>query len=384
MRIKAAWIKEPTAQRVMGSLVDAGHQAYFVGGCVRNALLEAPVTDLDISTNAHPDQVLAMGKENGFKSLPTGIEHGTITWVVGDQPFEITTFRRDVETDGRRAVVAFADTMEEDAMRRDFTINALYADRDGKVIDPVGNISDLKARIIRFIGDPKERIREDYLRILRFFRFFSYYADQTQGFDADGLAACAELADGIDQLSKERIGTEIQKLLSADAPLMALSCMDQSGVLRRVISGASVNAIGPYIEFERRKDWLGRLFALGGENVEKALRLNKASARRLDSLKANVEKLTPIAEIAYRHGHTEAEIAAAFRAAQAQMPCDWSVLDTEIENAAKSEFPLKAKDLPDLFGPRLGATLRAAEADWIKSGFNLSKEALAAKYKDGA
>ena len=205
-RITENWIKDQAAQKVCAMLTDAGKQAWFVGGCVRNALLGAPVSDLDISTDARPEEVIALAAAAGLKPVPTGIDHGTVTVVVDRHPFEVTTFRRDVETDGRRAVVAFADTMEEDASRRDFTMNALYAAPDGTVVDPLGGLPDLEARRVRFIGDPHDRIREDYLRILRFFRFHAWYG--SDGLDRDGYAACAELSDGLENLSKERVGQE--------------------------------------------------------------------------------------------------------------------------------------------------------------------------------
>ena len=171
VKITADWLSSDAAQTVCRMLTDAGYQAWFVGGCVRNALIDAPVSDLDLSTNARPDTVVELAKAAGLKAIPTGIDHGTITVVAGGEPFEITTFRKDVATDGRRATVAFADDMESDARRRDFTMNALYADQDGIVADPLNGLPDLQARRVRFIENPDQRIKEDYLRILRFFRF---------------------------------------------------------------------------------------------------------------------------------------------------------------------------------------------------------------------
>ncbi|MEM6728988.1 MAG: CCA tRNA nucleotidyltransferase, partial [Pseudomonadota bacterium] len=160
-RVSGAWLEGEAAQLVCKLLEEAGHQAWFVGGCVRNALMGAPVSDLDISTDARPEAVMALADAAGLRAIPTGIDHGTVTVIVAGIPFEITTFRRDVETDGRRAVVAFADRMEDDAQRRDFTVNALYADRSGEVRDPVGGLPDLAERRFRFIGDAEARIRED-------------------------------------------------------------------------------------------------------------------------------------------------------------------------------------------------------------------------------
>ncbi|MGC1488809.1 MAG: CCA tRNA nucleotidyltransferase, partial [Albidovulum sp.] len=214
MRIVADWITDQDLQLVLRLIRDGGHQALLVGGCVRNGLLGVPVDDVDIATDAHPERVSALAKAAGLRVVPTGIEHGTVTIVANSKPFEVTTFRRDVETDGRRATVAFATNIQDDAARRDFTMNALYADHAGQVIDPLGGLPDLQARRVRFVGGPQDRIREDYLRILRFFRFHARYGDPALGLDADGLAACAELADGIKTLSRERIGHEMRKLLA--------------------------------------------------------------------------------------------------------------------------------------------------------------------------
>ncbi len=173
-RISADWLTGKQPQAVCAMLTEAGHQAWFVGGCVRNALIGAPISDIDITTDAPPERVTILAKNAGFHPVPTGFDHGTVTVVVQGHPFEVTTFRHDVETDGRRAVVAFANTIEDDAHRRDFTMNALYAAPDGLVADPLGGLPDLEARRVRFIDDAHDRIREDYLRILRFFRFHAW------------------------------------------------------------------------------------------------------------------------------------------------------------------------------------------------------------------
>lgn len=184
-RVTGTWFLAPETQAVMQMLEAGGYLAYFVGGCVRNDLLGAAVSDMDISTNALPQQVMALAEGAGLKTVPTGIEHGTVTVISNGAPHEITTFRADVETDGRRAVVAFSGDIAEDAVRRDLTMNALYADRTGEVIDPLGGLPDLRARRVRFILNATDRIREDYLRSLRFFRFAAWYGDPDQGFDAE-------------------------------------------------------------------------------------------------------------------------------------------------------------------------------------------------------
>jgi poly(A) polymerase len=235
MKITGDWLDHTGTQALCAALEAAGHRALLVGGCVRDALLGEPVGDVDLTTDATPDAVTRIAEAAGFRTVPTGIDHGTVTVIAEGRPHEVTTFRRDVETDGRRAVVAFSTEIAEDAARRDLTMNALYADRSGTVIDPLGGLADTLSRHVRFVGDPETRIREDYLRILRFFRFHAAYGDPGGGIDADGLAACAALAEGLDGISRERIHAELRKLLAARDPAPAVAAMAQSGVLARIL-----------------------------------------------------------------------------------------------------------------------------------------------------
>ncbi|MGR3290820.1 MAG: CCA tRNA nucleotidyltransferase, partial [Paracoccaceae bacterium] len=205
-RIAGEWLDNPDTQAVLALLSDAGHQVYFVGGCVRNALLGAPVSDIDIATDATPDRVTRLAESAGLKVIQTGIDHGTVTIVSGAIAHQVTTFRKDITTDGRHAVVAFSDNIVDDARRRDFTMNALYADAGGAVTDPLGGLDDLTHARIRFIDDANARIKEDYLRSLRFFRFHAWYGDPSEGLDAEALAAIAGNLEGLASLSKERVG----------------------------------------------------------------------------------------------------------------------------------------------------------------------------------
>ena len=281
MKVAGAWRTNPATQAVCAALTSAGYRALFVGGCVRNALLNAPVADVDIASDALPEAVSEIAQKAGFKVVPTGLDHGTVTVIADGIPHEVTTFRRDVETDGRRAVVAFSTRIEEDAMRRDFTMNALYAEADGTVIDPLGGLPDLLARRLRFVGEAQERIREDYLRILRFFRFHAWYGDAEGGIDPEGLAACAALSEGLDTLSAERVGAEMRKLLAAPDPGPSLASMAQAGVLTRVLPGADTRAIPALVHLEdgRPAHWLRRLAVLGGENPTDLWRLSRAESR---------------------------------------------------------------------------------------------------------
>ncbi|MBN7783443.1 CCA tRNA nucleotidyltransferase [Ponticoccus gilvus] len=378
-QVTGDWLTAPGTQAVMGMLEDAGYQAHAVGGCVRNALLGAPVADVDISTDARPETVIALARAAGLKPVPTGIDHGTVTVVARGEPFEVTTYRADVETDGRRAVVRFADTMAEDAVRRDFTMNALYADRRGTVVDPLGGLPDLRARHLRFIQDAAQRIREDYLRTLRYFRFHAWYGDPAQGMDAEALAAIADNLDGLDRLSAERVGAELLKLLAAPDPVQAVAVMAQTGVLPRILPGASPRALGPLLMAEEALDLapepLRRLAATGFADGA-ALRLSKPDQKRLTLLRELTEGTAGLPEVAWRHGAATASDTAALRAAILEQPVDPAALP-DLAKAAQARFPVTAQDLmPALSGKALGDRLRALEAQWIASGFALSREDL--------
>ena len=253
-RLRADFLCDPGLRRILDAFEAAGHRILLVGGAVRNALLGEPVSDIDLATDALPDQVIALAGRAGLRTVPTGIRHGTVTVLAphddGWRGHEVTTFRHDVETDGRHATVAFSDDLHEDAARRDFTINALYATGTGEVLDPMGGLPDLAARRLRFVGDPRARIAEDYLRILRFFRFHAWYGRPGRA-DAQAVAACAELAPGMSRLSRERIGAEMRKLLSAPDPGDALGLMQHCGVLQLALPGADAGLLPDLLRVER-------------------------------------------------------------------------------------------------------------------------------------
>lgn len=380
MRITDEWLNEPGLQRICALLENAGYHALLVGGCVRNALLGAPVSDIDIATDARPERVIELAGRAGIKAVPTGIEHGTVTLVENGIPHEITTFRHDVETDGRRAVVAYADDVAEDARRRDFTMNALYARADGTVIDPLGGLPDLQARRVRFIEDPEQRIGEDYLRILRFFRFHAFYGDPQGGLDADALAAIAANLDGLPMLSRERVGAEMRKLLTAPDPAPSVAAMRAAGVLGAVLPGADDTALAPLIHLERQAevppDPIRRLAALGGEDIGDRLRLSNAESKRYALYRAETETVSPAAQLGYRHGQAAARDIVLLRAAILSQPMDHAQLGAA-EFGSRQAFPVKAADLmPEFQGPALGARLKELEERWIASGFTLSRDAL--------
>ena len=376
MKIIGDWLTYPETQALCLALETSGHRALFVGGCVRNALLGVPVGDTDLATDALPKTVSNIAENAGFKVIPTGIDHGTVTVVAGGRPHEVTTFRRDVETDGRRAVVAFSSDIAEDAARRDFTMNALYADRHGTVIDPLGGLPDLRARRVRFVGDAETRIREDYLRILRFFRFHAAHGDPDQGLDSDALAACAALSAGLETISKERIGAEMRKLLAAADPTPALSAMAQTGILARILPGADPRAVGPLVHLDPRADWLCRLAALGGADPVQHLRLSKAEARDLTDLRDAVGSGETAAALGWRLGRQRGWDAILLRAALMEQPLAQAAKD-EIARGAAARFPVSAADLmPTLQDRALGTRLKQLERRWLASDLTLGRDDL--------
>ena len=378
MKIAGAWLTHSGTQALCAAMQAGGYRIFFVGGCVRNALLDETVGDLDLATDALPDQVMRLAEAAGFKAIPTGIDHGTVTVLAKGVTHEITTFRRDVQTDGRHAVVAYSTDIAQDAARRDFTMNAIYADPAGEVIDPLGGLPDLLARRLRFVGDPALRIREDYLRILRFFRFSASYSDPALGMDADALAACAELADGIDGLSRERIGAEMRKLLSARDPAPALASMAASGVLGHVLTGADPRYLAPLVHLEGNAParWQRRLVVLGGQDWGDALRLSRAEQGMMARLRDQIGSSLSPAALGWKLGPEFGTDALLARAAllESPLPTQWQ---EDVSRGVESRFPVMAVDLmPQLSGPALGGKLAQLESLWLASDLRLSRDEL--------
>ncbi len=375
-RLTVTLPNDPALTRVLSALTAGGAQALVVGGAVRNALLGEPVADLDIATSALPQDTIRLATAADLRSVPTGIEHGTVTIIADGRGYEVTTFRRDVETDGRRAVVAFSDRIEDDARRRDLTINALYATPSGEVLDPVGGLADLAARRLRFVGDPHQRIAEDYLRILRFYRFLAWYGREA---DMQALAACRELRGGLTSISKERIGHEMRKLLAAPNPAPAVTLMAEAGVLNMVLPGADPSDLQDLIETERDfgagalPAWPRRLALLAPATPAASLRLSKDEARVQDQIAQAITM--PPAVAAYRFDREIAAQSVFIRCALGEPPAfGWC---HQVARGAAAKFPLTASDLmPALSGPALGAALRRLEREWIASEFTLTREAL--------
>ncbi len=398
-RIDAAWLAEAPLSDLLAVLDRAGEEARVVGGAVRNALLGEPLGDIDIATTALPDEVTRRVQAAGLKAVPTGIEHGTLTVVAAGRPFEVTTLREDVETFGRRATVAYGRDWKRDAERRDFTMNALSASRDGIVHDYVGGLADITARRVRFIGDAGQRIAEDYLRILRFFRFHAAYGEGA--LDPEGLAACIAARGGLERLSRERIRMELLKLLMARRAAPALAAMTEAGLLEQVLGGVPLLAsFANMVKLERglalEPDTVRRLGALGISVVEDAERLRE----RLRLTNAEYERLASVADgwwqisrewdesmgrvLLYRLGRerfADRVLLAWTRSPDGAADRSWRALATLPARWIAPNLPFKAADfiargVPK--GPRLGLVLRSAEEAWIAAGFPDDAAGLAA------
>lgn len=406
------WFEKPALKRIFALLNADGGEVRIVGGAVRNALMDLPVVDVDLATTLTPDVVVARAKAAGIKAVPTGIEHGTVTLVIDGEGFEVTTLRRDVETNGRHAQVAFGTDWQTDAERRDLTINALYADEKGEIIDLIDGLPDIETGTVRFIGDAAMRISEDYLRILRFFRFFAHYGSGRP--DADGLRASARAKDKLGTLSAERVWSELKKLLSAHDPSRALLWMRQSGVLTEILPETEkwgIDAIHGLVATEQALGWavdpMLRLSAILPPDRDRLvalaarLRLSKAEAAYLtywaSAPAADPElKETALDRLLYRQGveGVKTRLKLALVAARAdvsagdtamQKVARLSTLLARAEKFHKPGFPLSGVDVMAAgveAGPKVGEVLKSLEEKWIDVNFSLDRAALTARLKD--
>lgn len=394
---EARWLLAPESRRLLHALEAEGKEARFVGGCVRDTLLDPTLDpqDLDIATQEKPERLMERLPATGFHVVPTGLKHGTVTVIVGHRHFEVTTLRRDVACFGRHAEVEFSDDFEEDAARRDFTINAMSCDRYGRLFDYFGGRADLAAGRVRFVGDPEQRIREDYLRILRFFRFWARFGRPPA--DPPALAACAALASGLDRLSGERIRAELERLLVAPGAVEALRLMLETGVAGRLFPVApDLDRLARLLAIAPEADWLLRLAALLRGRLHSAaamllaarLRLSNSERERLvallgaplpdpDGARALQERLV------YRLGFER--WADLFRLAAVEAGFDRARLAARLGELAgfrAPPFPLAGKDLlargvPQ--GPRLGRLLEAVRAWWEEEQFRPDRAACLAR-----
>ena len=393
----AGWLTQGSLARLLAVLSSDGEEARVVGGAVRNTLMKLLPGDTDIATTATPQEVTRRVQAAGFKAVPTGIEHGTVTVVINGAPFEVTTLRVDVETFGRKANVRFGRDWKADAERRDFTMNALSVDASGAVYDYVGGLADLEARRVRFIGDPATRIAEDYLRILRFFRFHAAYG---QGpLDPAGVHACIAGRAGVEQLSRERVRMELLKLLVAQGAAPALTAMSEAGLLVSLLGGVPLiadfarmgeieAALGLPPDPVRRLGALNIVVVEDAERLWQRLRLANAEYDRLASMAEKWHGLSPAAGEAaarmllYRLGpeHFRDRVLLAWaRSGTAASDKAWRNLASLPERWSPPSFPLKAADFMQrgiAKGPALGEALRAAEEAWIAANFSMDTETI--------
>jgi poly(A) polymerase len=403
-RLDVPWLRERPLAAILAALDRDGEEARVVGGAVRNTLLGEPVTEIDIATTALPEEVVRRVQAAGFKAVPTGIEHGTVTVVAGGRPFEVTTLREDVETYGRHAKVAFGRDWKRDAERRDFTMNGLSLTRDGVVHDYVGGLLDIEKRQIRFIGEAATRIAEDYLRILRFFRFHASYGHGAP--DPEGMAACIAARAGLEQLSRERIRMEVLKLLAAPHSVPTLAVMTETGLMETVLGGVPLLAsLSNMVKLEAAlalaPDVVRRLGALAvsvtedADRLRERLRLANAEHERLVSMADGWWRLTSglgeraARALLYRLGgekFTDRVLVAWTRAPEGAADRHWHAIATLPARWTAPAFPLKAADFITRGvekGPALGAAMRAAEEAWIAADFPADAAAIAA-IADGA
>lgn len=394
---RAEWLKHGSLAELLSVLNRPGEEARAIGGAVRDSLLGKDPVEIDVATTALPTEVIRRVEAAGFKAVPTGIDHGTVTVVIEGHPFEVTTLREDVETYGRKAKVRFGRDWKADAERRDFTINALSVSPDGTVHDYVGGLADLAARRVRFIGDPATRIAEDYLRILRFFRFHAAFGEGLP--DAAGLSAAIAARDGMDMLSRERVRMELIKLIMAPHAVRTVAAMAEAGLLGRVLGG--VPLLAGFSNMTKIEAGLGlaadpvrRLGALAVQVVEDAerlwqrLRLSNAEHQHLESMGDGWWRVAPTSEadtgraLLYRLGpqrFTDRVLLAWARSQSGVTDAAWHELATLPARWGAPAFPLKAADfvkrgVPK--GPQLGAALRGAEEAWIAAGFPAAKDVL--------
>ena len=403
---RSGWLGAAELQALLAALSADGEEARVAGGAVRNALLGEAVADVDIATTCLPDDTITRAIAAGFKTVPTGYDHGTVTVIAGGQAYEVTTLRADIETDGRHARVVFGRDWRRDAERRDFTINALYCLADGTIVDLVGGIADLESRTLRFIGDAEERIREDFLRILRFFRFFAWYGSGRP--DAQGLKDCARLKDGLAKLSAERIWLELKKLLEAPDAGRALLWMRQTGVLTAVLPESEkwgIDAVPALIAAGRDLGWSpDPLLRLAAMVPPEPARM-KAMADRLKFSNAETTRLIGWAMAqavrpetsddalrrALYYGESQSvedRLKLAWASARGRAETDDAALaeagsyvrlSRVLNGWTKPAFPISGDDLIALGskpGKSLGDVLRKLEAEWVDAGFKPQRDAL--------
>lgn len=405
--IDAAWLRDDTVQAVLRAVSGAGEEARVVGGAVRNHMLGLPITDIDIATTCLPQDTAQRGQAAGFKTVPTGIDHGTVTLVANGRPFEVTTLRHDTEPDGRRARVVFGRDWRQDAERRDFTINALYVDAGGAVLDLVGGLADLSEGRLRFIGQAEDRIREDYLRALRFFRFYAWYGKGRP--DAEALRAVTQLKDGLAKLSAERVAAELGKLLTAPDPSRALLWMRQTGVLTAILPESErwgIDAIHGLVAAEAEHGWdadpVLRLMAIVPPDearlteMARRLRFSNAWRKRLQAFARMAPLRAEFTQDAFRsllqetdrqaiRDRLRLDLAGASARGDAAGAASLERLAALMDEFEPLAFPVSGEDVQAAgvpAGKPVGEALTRLRRLWLDGGMRADREALLAALAD--
>ena len=373
MQINSEWIKNKVTQNILKIFEGADHNAYLVGGCIRNSILNIPVTDIDISTDATPQQTVDLFNRENFKVAPTGFSHGTVTVISEGIPYQITTMRSDQNTDGRHADVVFSDDIKKDAERRDFTINALYADSTGKIINPIGGLEDFNPLAIKFIGDPNNRIQEDYLRILRFFRFHAQFSELVTQFDKVALDAIKKNQDGLKKLSKERIWSELKKILSTSNPARSLYKMSQLGILEIILENKNVHNIKRFNLIEKKMglepEPIRRLVAITENTEDTFLNLSRKEAKKFSLLKGLLKKKHDPAELVYQFNREIAQSVLAIYTFYKGEKLKLSDIK-KIEKACLFPCPITGAQISKYMdGEAVGIKIKEAQRAWINSNF---------------
>ena len=390
------WLKNPALQKLFALINRDGEEVRVVGGAVRNALIGEPVSDIDCATTAEPSLVMDWARAAGIRVLPTGLDHGTVTLLIDDQAFEVTTLRSDVETDGRHAKVAFGRDWSTDAERRDFTMNAIYVDAEGRLFDPLARgIADAKTRCVRFIGSPEKRIEEDYLRVLRFFRFFAEYG---RHYNNQDYRACVAAQKKLSSLSAERVGTEMSKLLKGQFALDALSEMHRGGMLPQILASVPhLSRFGRLLTLSSLLKMTPDLSLLmctlcvevgeDAQRVAKKLRLTNRLRDDMICLVDAARSIQTLSEeslqrLAYRYGKDMAVNLALLARVDRRVDTDLTELSMMLYNLDHWPlpiFPISGRDLLDRGmkpGPDMGEALSALEEIWIDSGFQVGRTEL--------
>lgn len=368
----SALLKNATAKNLLDFYAQNGHEARFIGGCVRDALLNRSIVDIDLATTIAPQDNFDLLQKNGIRAIPTGLDHGTLTVLVDDQKFEVTTLRKDVETDGRHAAVSFTDNWEADAKRRDFTINALSLDRNGRLYDYCNGLKDIKTKTLAFIGDPEHRIQEDYLRVMRYFRFLSVLDWDSQ--DDASLKACIKFSANLSKLSRERVQGELFKTMLGKKCVPVITKMAEHGILSSLIPNLNKESFKDLVEMEneyKQPDALRRLIALSGStdvtSLDQIIVLTGRDKKRLQALQGLQLSMTLFEQLYY---------------SGRQAVLDDRLLRGQTDDLVKilswqaPVFPLRADDIISLghsAGSMIGGLMKKAECFWVQNNFQPSR-----------